>query len=88
MEKIGQIRGILENFELGKKNNELKLDHRNREKESTIRDRILAEIISLINNKNIHILGPEKCITARFIAENHKEIMDIIIKCLNDKDIP
>ena len=49
-----------------------------------IRDEIFGEIIKLINNKKYYMLGPEKGVSARFIAENYKELFQILLKKIQD----
>ncbi len=88
MENIDQIKQILGNIKVNKNTYDNNGNHQKLVKNVTNRQLIFEEIISLMSNKNIHLLGPEKSITAKFIAENAKEIMDILIDCLNNKIFP
>ena len=57
---------------------------RKMETSQQIRIKLFEEIIKLINKKKCYMLGPEKSITARFFAENYKEIYEILDKILWD----
>ncbi len=50
------------------------------ERSIQIRDDLFSEIIKLMRNKRYYMLGPEKGKTARFIAENYEEIIQILNK--------
>lgn len=55
-------------------------DHGKSAKNSQIRDDLFGEIIELMSNKRYYMLGPEKGMTARFIAENCEDIFQILMK--------
>ncbi len=88
MENIDQIKEVLGNIKIDKRIHENNKKHQNLAKIIANRQLIYDEIISLISNKNMHLLGPEKSITAKFIAENPKEIINILNDCLNNKNFP
>ena len=62
-------------------------EHGNIERNLQIRDELYREIIKLIGDKRYYMLGPEKGLTARFIAENYQDIFQILIKNIQNYDI-
>jgi hypothetical protein len=60
--EIEDYKNIFNNLEINKRNKEI----------------IFQKIIQLIIQKNYYMLGPEKTITAKFIAENHADILQIL----------
>jgi len=67
--------------------NEKHYDHEKLERNLHIRDDLYREIISLINDARYYMLGPEKGITARFIAENYEDIFQILIKNIQNYNL-
>jgi hypothetical protein len=62
-------------------------DHEKLESTLHIRDALYREIINLINDTRYYMLGPEKGLTARFIAENHEDIFQILIKIIQNYNL-
>jgi len=67
--------------------NENHNDHKKLERNLHIREDIYRKIINLINDKRYYMLGPEKGLTARFIAENHEDIFQILIKIIQNYNL-
>jgi len=67
--------------------NEKHNDHNKLERNLHIRDDLYREIINLIYDTRYYMLGPEKGITARFIAENYEDIFQIIIKIIQNYNL-
>ena len=63
------------------------LDSTNSKRDVQIRNEIFSEIINLINYKRYYMLGPEKGISAKFIAENYKDIFQILLKKIQDDNM-
>ena len=64
--------------------NEKNNDHKNLERFLHIRDDLYREIINLINDTRYYMLGPEKGLVARFIAENYEDIFQILITIIQN----
>ena len=66
---------------------EIYQDNGKEERDLQIHDDLYREIIKLIDNKRYYMLGPEKGLTARFIAENYKDIFQILIKNIQNSNL-
>jgi hypothetical protein len=83
IKNFSQIRKIFENINLfneiykGTQEKGTNVEYKH------IRNYIFDKVIALITEKHYIMYGPEKSITAKFIAENFKELIVILINAFN-----